>query len=454
VVLGLGDTGLSMARWLTRRGAAVRAADTRAAPPHAGILARELPQVGLAAGPFTDATLAGADLIAISPGIDRRSGPVAQAIRRGVPVAGDVELFAQALKDRAARSSAPPPRILAITGSNGKSTVTAMTGDMARAAGRETVVAGNIGVPVLDALETAEEAAFPEVFVLELSSFQLESTQSLEPDAATVLNVTEDHLDRYDGLAAYAGAKARIFSGHGAQVLNRDDVLSLGMKRAGREVITFGAGAPRDPSEWGIATEGARQLAHGARRLLDIRELPLAGLHNATNALAAMALAHAIGLPHEPLVAALRRFHGLPHRMRKLAEIGGVAYYDDSKGTNVGATVAALSGMDRPVVLIAGGDGKGQDFSPLAAAVEARARAVVLIGRDAPMIARVLAVCGIPVERAGDMEQAVGMAAAAAAAGDAVLLSPACASYDMFRDYIQRAEHYAAAVHRLGEARR
>ena len=455
VVLGLGDTGLSMARWLARRGATVRVADTRAAPPRASELARALPGVALSTGPFTGATLAGADGIAISPGIDRRTGPVARAARRGIPVVGDVELFAQALQERARREpTAARAKVLAITGSNGKSTVTAMTGDMCRAAGRATVVAGNIGTPVLDALEAAGEAGMPEVFVLELSSFQLESTHSLEPAAATVLNITEDHLDRYDGLADYASAKARVFSGQGAQVLNRDDARSLGMACAGRAVTTFGASAPRDASEWGIATGAARQLAHGERRLLDLRELPLAGLHNATNALAAMGLAHAIGLGHEPLVAALRGFRGLPHRMRRLAEIDGVTYFDDSKGTNVGATVAALSGMDRPVVLIAGGDGKGQDFSPLAAAVQARARAVVLIGRDAPQIARALAGCGIPVERASDMEQAVHAAARAAAAGDAVLLSPACASYDMFRDYIQRAERYAAAVHRLGGGRR
>ncbi len=452
LVLGLGDTGLSMARWLTRCGANVSVADSRSAPPQAAALARELPQVPVAAGPFSDAMLAGAELIAISPGIDRRSGPVAQAVKRGVPVAGDVELFAQALN--AAASRQPPaarPKVVAITGSNGKSTVTAMTGDMGRAAGRETVVAGNIGVPVLDALTAiAKGAPSPELIVLELSSFQLESTHSLEAHAATVLNVTEDHLDRYHGLGAYAEAKARVFAGSGIQVLNRDDRLTLNMARAGRSIYTFGVAPPRGASEWGIASgrEG-RELAHGDRRLLPLDELPLAGLHNAANALAALALAHAAGLPEAPLLESLRRFRGLPHRMRKVAEIGGVAYYDDSKGTNVGATVAALSGIDRPVVLIAGGDGKGQDFSPLAAAVRARARAVVLIGRDAPVIAGAIGRGRVPVEHAGDMAQAVQMAAAAAREGDAVLLSPACASYDMFRDYVQRAEAYAAAVRRL-----
>lgn len=452
VVLGLGDTGLSMARWLARRGAGVRVADSRATPPHAASLARELPRVPLATGPFSDATLAGADLIAISPGIDRREAPIANAIKRGVPVVGDVELFAQALKEVASRQpTAVGPKIVAVTGSNGKSTVTAMAGDMCRAAGRETVVAGNIGVPVLDALTAIEtRGAVPDVFVLELSSFQLESTTSLEPDAATVLNVTEDHLDRYDGMTDYAAAKARVFAGNGVQVLNREDRLTLSMARAGRTVCTVGLAPPRGDSEWGI-TGGARPraLAHGGRRLMAVAELPLAGLHNAANALAAHALAHALGLPDDPLIDALRRFPGLPHRMRKVADIAGVAFYDDSKGTNVGATVAALSGLGQPVVLIAGGQGKGQDFSPLAPAVKARARAVVLIGRDAGLIARAIAASGVPVARAADMDEAVARAAAVARPGDAVLLSPACASYDMFRDYVQRAEAFAAAVGRL-----
>ena len=285
MVLGLGDTGLSMARWLAQRGAGVRVADSRAAPPHAARLASELPQVPLTVGQFSAATLAGADLIAISPGIDRREAPIAQAIGRGVPVAGDIELFAEALP----ASRASGARVIAVTGSNGKSTVTAMTGEMCRAAGCETVVAGNIGVPVLDALTAIEQGGpAPDVFVLELSSFQLESTHSLEPDAATVLNVTEDHLDRYDSMRDYAAAKARVFAGSGAQVLNRDDQRSLDMARAGRPLLTFGLSAPRGESEWGITTAGGtRALTHGARRLLAVDELPLAGLHNAANALAA-----------------------------------------------------------------------------------------------------------------------------------------------------------------------
>jgi len=456
VVLGLGDTGLSMARWLARRGAVVRVADSRAAPPHAARLARELPQVPFATGKFSDAALAGVDLIAISPGIDRREAPIAGAVKRGVPVVGDVELFAQALKTPVTRhSSLVTPKVLAVTGSNGKSTVTVMTGEICRAAGRETVVAGNIGLPVLDALAAVEDGGrAPDVFVLELSSFQLESTNSLEPDAATVLNVTEDHLDRYAGMKEYAAAKARIFAGSGVQVLNRDDRWSMGMTRAGRARYTFGVGEPRAETEWGVRVAGdGDALARGPRLLMTASELPLAGLHNAANALAAHALAHAIGAPDETLARALRTFKGLPHRMQQVAEHAGVVFLDDSKGTNVGATVAALTGLGRQVVLIAGGDGKGQDFSPLAPAVKMRARAVVLIGRDAGKLERALAASGVPLRHAGGMDEAVAAAYGEARPGDAVLLSPACASYDMFRNYVHRAEAFVAAVRRLESGR-
>jgi UDP-N-acetylmuramoylalanine--D-glutamate ligase len=441
-----------MTRWLARHGADVRVADTRAEPPHAARLARELPRVALATGAFSDVTLRGADLIAISPGLDRRAAPVASAIKRGVPVVGDVELFAQALKQAITHHpSLITPKVLTVTGTNGKSTVAAMTGEICRAAGRETVVAGNIGTPVLDALGAIEDGtAAPEVFVLELSSFQLESTSSLEPAAAAMLNLTEDHFDRYDGMADYAAAKSRVFAGDGVQVLNRDDRWSMSMARSGRIHFTFGVGQPGAETEWGIrSARGAEVLARGPHSLMAVSDLPLAGLHNAANALAAHALAHAIGVSDEALARALRSFRGLPHRMQKVAEYEGVLFLDDSKGTNVGATVAALAGMRRPVVLIAGGDGKGQDFSPLAPAVKARARAVVLIGRDAELLARAIAASGVPVERAAGMEEAVQAAFRASRAGDAVLLSPACASYDMFLNFVQRAEAFAAAVRRL-----
>jgi UDP-N-acetylmuramoylalanine--D-glutamate ligase len=446
LVLGLGDTGLSMVRWLVRRGADVHVADSRDDPPHAGTLTHELPQVRVSRGAFRDSDFVRADMIAVSPGIDLRRSPVADAVGRGIPVVGDIELFAQTLAAMAAR-----PRLIAITGSNGKSTVTAMVGDMGRTAGMATAVAGNIGLPALDALTALESGGpLPDLFVLELSSFQLESTSSLRPDAAAMLNLCEDHMDRYRDLDEYAAAKERIFAGDGAQVLNRDDRWSMCMARPHRCVVTFGLGAPRSDEEWGIAAgRGKQVLANGAHELLAVDELPVTGLHNAGNALAALALARAIDLPEPPLVAALRAFKGLPHRVQKVAEIGEVAFYDDSKGTNVGATVAALSGMSRPIVLIAGGDGKGQDFMPLVSAVSARAREVVLIGQDADAITRVLSGCAVPITRARSMQEAVEAAYAASRPGDAILLSPACASYDMFRNYVHRAEVFFAAVQNL-----
>jgi len=448
IVLGLGDSGLSMARWLNRRGATVTVADTRAAPPRAADLAREFPDVGIETNGFRGRTLRAAELIAISPGVDRRAPEVAAAITRGTPVAGDIELFAQALP------ASDAPSVIAVTGTNGKSTVTRLAGDICIAAGLRTMVAGNIGTPVLDALIEIEDGApWPQAVVLELSSFQLESTASLDADAATVLNVTPDHFDRYHGIDDYAAAKARVFRGDGAQVLNCDDARVAAMALPGRAVQRFGLEAPAGEREWGVVrADGAAHLARGAQRLLPTAELPLAGLHNAANALAAGALCHAIGVADEPIVAAWRAFHALPHRVEKVAEIDGIAFYDDSKGTNVGATAAALDGFTQPVVLIAGGDGKGQDFAALREPVKRRARAVVLIGRDRERIARALAGCGVPLERADSMEQAVACAFAAGRAGDAVLLSPACASFDMFRNYAHRGEAFAAAAKKLEAA--
>jgi UDP-N-acetylmuramoylalanine--D-glutamate ligase len=447
LVLGLGDTGLSMTRWLVRHGSRVRVADTRADPPHARTLARELPGVHVRTGAFQDADFDGVDIIAISPGVDRRSGPVHQAAKAGVPVVGDVEIFAQVLPQLCSVRNTSRPKVLAITGSNGKSTVTSMTGAACKAAGRETIVAGNIGVPVLDAITAIEEGdALPDVFALELSSFQLESTSTLDPDAAAVLNVTEDHLDRYDSMADYAEAKARIFQGTGTQVLNREDGRSAAMALPGRRVTTFGLDAPRRADDWGVR-EGC--LCRGETALMRVSDLPVAGLHNAANALAALALAHAAGAPLASMLDGLRKFEGLPHRLEKVDEVRGVTFYDDSKGTNVGATVAALNGMTSPVVLIAGGDGKGQDFAPLAPAIATRCRALVLIGRDAPLIEAVVTPGGFKPLHARSMEDAVRVAFGAARPGDAVLLSPACASYDMFRSYVHRGECFVEAVRAL-----
>jgi UDP-N-acetylmuramoylalanine--D-glutamate ligase len=441
LVLGLGATGLSMARWLARQGACVRVADSRADPPNASQLGSELPDVRLDTGPFRFASFDAIDLLAISPGVALSEPLVKRALDTGLPVVGDVELFAQA-KDAASK-------VIAITGSNGKSTVTTMAGSMCEAAGARTVIAGNIGVPVLDALS---ETTQPEIYVLELSSFQLETTCSLAAAAATVLNVSEDHLDRYDGLASYARAKARVFQGNGAQVLNREDGWSMGMRLPDRQVVTFGLDAPPGARDWGIATDASGAfLAQGGRRVMALSELGVPGRHNAANALAALALCTTLGLPESPMVGALRQFRGLPHRLQPVAVCGDVTFYDDSKGTNVGATVAALSGLGRSCVLIAGGEGKGQDFAPLAQAVQQHARAVVLIGRDRERIREALTSSGVALIAADSLDDAVSIAYAAAMPGDCVLLSPACASFDMFRDYRHRGEAFAHIARTLAQ---
>jgi len=468
LVLGLGETGLSMARFLARRGARVRVADTREAPPGLNALAEKVPQAELALGAFRDTSFDQIDLIAISPGVPLATPQVRAAAARGVPVVGDIELFAQALREgyggaQAARDGgggAQVPQVLAVTGTNGKTTVTALLGAMCRRSGRATEVAGNISPAALDVLMQCEDAGHrPEVWVLELSSFQLETTRTLNPAAATVLNVSEDHLDRYGDMDEYARAKARIFRGEGIQVLNRDDARSLRMAVAGRKQLSFGLDAPGRAEDFGLLrADGELSLAQGATPLLGLRELSIAGLHNAANALAALALARALDLPYTSLLPALREFKGLPHRLQKVAEIDGVTYYNDSKGTNVGAAVAALAGFAElaasgaRVILIAGGDGKGQDFAPLAQPVARCARAVVLIGRDAELIARAIGASGVTLLRAGSMEEAVLQARAQARPGDVVLLSPACASFDMFRNYPHRGEVFAACVENIGHA--
>jgi UDP-N-acetylmuramoylalanine--D-glutamate ligase len=440
VVLGLGLTGLSAARWATLQGARVRVVDTRPEPPFAAKLAAELPGVPLVRGPITDAVLAGAATIVISPGLAKDQPPIAAAVARGVELVGDVELFARALQ--------PGQRVLAITGSNGKSTVATLTGELARAAGLRVAVVGNIGEPVLDVLALHERGTpWPDVFVIELSSFQLETTASLKPTAATVLNVTANHLDRYRGIEDYASAKARVFAGAGEQVLNRDDPRSLAMRRPGRIVQTFGAGVPEAELDWGLVQRsGASWLARGGALLMAAKDLALVGRHNALNALAALALISSVAKVDAKVIAALAAFRGLPHRMERVAEIGGVLFVNDSKGTTVAATQAALEGLARPAVLIAGGDGKGQDFAPLKAHVARHCRAVILLGRDGPRIVAALSGIEAPVEFAPTLEVAVSRAIAWARPGDAVLLSPACASLDMFRDYTERGDRFKEAV--------
>ncbi len=426
LVLGLGDTGLSVANWVKSEGGIVRAADTRAAPPRKKDFSGELHT-----GKFKTSLLKEVDLVCISPGLSLKEELVQAALAKGIPVVGDIELFAWSARGK----------VLAVTGTNGKSTVTALTGHLLRSAGIDCEVAGNISPPALDAL--LKRKVPPAAWVLELSSYQLETTWSLAPVGSAMLNLSEDHLDRYAGLAEYAGAKARVFMGEGGQVLNRCDSASMALALPGRPEITFGLDAPSMPEDFGV--EGG-YLVRGTERILPVADLPLAGAHNLSNALAACALACLGGAPLPALAKGMRSFRGLPHRMERVALRSGVEWLDDSKGTNVGATVAALNGLSKKAVLILGGEGKGQNFAPLVPAIRAHAAHVLLIGRDAALIEKAIAGSGVPAERMASMEKAVARAAQVAAPGNAVLLSPACASFDMFRDYRHRGEAFAAAV--------
>lgn len=445
LVLGLGDTGMACVRWLLAQGARVSVADTRAEPPHAATLRQECPTVPLHSGELTDVLLQGAALIVASPGVPLSTPALQAALARGQEVVGDVELFA-----RTVQSWPRPPRVVAITGSNGKTTVTTLVGEIAQAAGLQPQVIGNIGTPVLEALHTQKPA---DVYVLELSSFQLETTHALQLVAGAVLNVTEDHLDRYPDMAAYAAAKARIFRHCPVRVVNRQDSWSRAMATQAVGRVSFGLDAPGAAGDWGLlpAQPGGEPLwvCCGQARVLRVDSLALQGLHNVANVMAALALADALGIERSIAVPVVQAFKGLPHRVEWVAEINGVTYLDDSKGTNVGATVAALTGLAGPVVLIAGGDGKGQDFAPLKPALERNGRAVILIGRDAPLIQAALGQSAIPRIRAGSMEAAVQLAAQYAQPGDQVLMSPACASFDMFDNYLHRAQVFIRAVEAL-----
>jgi UDP-N-acetylmuramoylalanine--D-glutamate ligase len=442
LVIGLGESGLAMARWLARQGARVRVADSRRSPPQADALRAAVPAAALFAGPFSAEAFAGVELIAISPGVPVQEPLVQVAVKRAVPLVSEIELFAWAV-----RRLTPQAALIAITGSNGKTTTTALVGALCRAAGRHTAVAGNISPAALDALMSAIDGGdLPAVWVLELSSFQLETTHTLNADAATVLNISEDHLDRYDGLDDYSAAKERIFQGCRVMVVNRDDPRSLAAARSDRRCVSFGLGAPAKASDYGIV-DGC--LLRGDEPLIALQALQLVGTHNAANALAALALCEAIGIEPQGVLPALAAFTGLAHRVERIAEIDGVRYFDDSKGTNVGATLAAIEGLGCKVAIILGGDGKGQDFSPLRPALEQHARAIALIGRDAPAIAALLAGCQVPLRRCLDMPEAVRWCARQAQSGDAVLLSPACASMDMYRNYAHRAEAFVEAVRGL-----
>jgi UDP-N-acetylmuramoylalanine--D-glutamate ligase len=437
LVVGLGESGLAMAKWLHRQGAFVRVADSRDNPPNLEGLARVAPSAEVIAGPFAAATFAGIDLVVLSPGVPKATPAIAAV---DVPVVSEIELFAAGVREQA-----PGSKIIAITGSNGKTTTTALTAHLLNGAGVPAIACGNISPSALDALMDALDAgALPQIWVVELSSFQLETTHHLNADAATVLNISEDHLDRYAGeLANYAAAKSRVFQGKGVMVLNRDDDWSMANGRCGRTMVTFGLNPAPRAVDYGLAG-GA--ICRGHEVLAAVDALKLSGLHNAANAMAALALCEAVGVAPVRLVGPLTSFAGLPHRVEPVVEIAGIRYIDDSKGTNVGATLAAIEGIGRKVAIVLGGEGKGQDFTPLLPALEKHGRAVALIGRDAATIEAAIFACGLPVRHCTDMQEAVRWLAGQAVAGDCVLLSPACASLDMYRSYAQRAEAFIAAV--------
>jgi UDP-N-acetylmuramoylalanine--D-glutamate ligase len=439
VIVGLGRTGLSCVRHLRARGWKLAVTDTRAEPPQLGALRELDPRIPVRLGALDTRLLEDALCVVVSPGVSLEEPFFAEARRRGLEIVGDIELFARAV-------DAP---VVGITGTNGKSTVTTLVGRMAARAGVKVRVGGNLGEPALDLLAAADRAGEAvDLYVLELSSFQLEATHSLDLAAAAVLNVSPDHLDRYASVAAYADAKARIFARAATAVINLDDPLVVAMPRPGQRTLSFSLRAAIG-ADYAVAIhDGSAWLTRRGQPLLPVSSMRIRGLHNAANALASLALGEALGLPLPAMLAELEAFTGLAHRTQWVAEVAGVTYIDDSKGTNVGATIAAVAGMDGPLVIIAGGDGKNQDFGPLAAAFSGKVHHTVLIGRDGRLIGEVLrGVCG--TEYCASLEEAVRAAAAAARPGDTVLLSPACASLDMFRDYAHRGAVFAQAVKEL-----
>ena len=487
LVLGLGSSGLALARWCARGGAQVTVADTRAAPPQLHALQTSVPAANFVHAEMSESLLAGTsaaafDLVLKSPGLSPAlvAGVVAAAEARGIACGNELSLFAQALADLKA-DQGYAPQVIAITGTNGKTTVTSLTGLLAQRAGKSVAIAGNIGPTLLDTLTEKLDAAslgeaLPDVWVLELSSFQLDGIKNFEPTVATVLNITQDHLDWHETLEAYSAAKANVYGPTGVMLLNRHDPLLMAVLpplvkgKQLRSYFTFGGDAPDRPGDYGIETvNGMAWLVRALeadetfkrrkddevvlhiQRLMPLDALRIRGRHNATNALAALGLAVAAGCSLAAMLHGLRDYRGEPHRVESVGAIAEVEYFDDSKGTNVGATVAALAGLgaERKLVLILGGEGKGQDFSPLVEPVARYARAVVLIGRDAPLIRSALQGVSVPLLDAVSMQEAVHLAQQQASAGDAVLMSPACASFDMFDNYEHRAHVFCEAVRAL-----
>lgn len=432
LIVGLGKTGLSCARFLSARNVPLLVVDNREAPPELARLRAELPEVEVQLGAFDETTFIASREIVLSPGVSLGTPAIAAAVAAGVPVVGDIDLFARNI-------NAP---VLAITGSNGKSTVTALLNEILLGAGKRVAMGGNIGTPALALIAESDE---PDFYLLELSSFQLETTHALNAAAAVILNLSPDHLDRYEDVEHYLEAKQRIFRGDGTVIWNRDDDVLSQLDLSGRTGCSFGMDEP-DDNDFGIRYDtGISYLAKGCRLIMPLDQLALKGAHNIANALAAAALADSVGIAEAAIVTALKQFGGLPHRMQWLAEKNGVSWFNDSKGTNVGATVAALRGLDGKVVLIAGGVGKGADFSPLKSVLAEKARAVVLMGQDATLIESAIGDV-TTIIHVDSMAAAVAQAATLAQPGDTVLLSPACASFDMFSGFEARGDAFVVAV--------
>ncbi len=434
-IIGTGITGLSVARFLVRQQQQFILLDTRAVPPNLDAVQQEFPGVVIECGELNSETLLACDEIIVSPGVAIATPAIAHAQAAGIPVVGDIELFARSAK-------AP---MVAITGSNAKSTVTTLVGEMAATAGIKVAVGGNLGTPALDLLDDAVE-----LYVMELSSFQLETVSKLNAKVATILNISADHLDRYTDMRAYILAKLRVYFGAENIVVNRNDVLTHPPFAAGVKPIYFGGKA--DFGSFGlIDDDGDVYLAKNLTRLMRANELQIRGKHNVDNALAALALGDAAGIPMDAMIATLKTFRGLRHRCEFVAQKNGVEFYNDSKGTNIGATLAAIQGLARSpaqLIVIAGGEGKGQDFTELKPVLANNTCQLVLIGRDAPVIASAVGDVA-PVCFASSMKEAISKAFALANSGDAVLLSPACASFDMFKNYEDRGEKFCAAVQEL-----
>jgi UDP-N-acetylmuramoylalanine--D-glutamate ligase len=437
VIIGLGITGMSCVRYLHELGQRLVVVDTRAQPPELHTLRREFPDVTLHTGTFNSELLCQAKYLVVSPGVSIQDPAIRHAFDNGVQLTGDIALFCKEAK-------AP---VIAVTGSNGKSTVANLVTDMIKAAGLKAALGGNIGIPALSLLD----GETPDFYVLELSSFQLETVSKLNARASVILNITSDHMDRYPDMQSYIAAKAHIYEGSGCMVINKDDEIVSSMADSSRNTVCYSSKSPENQHHFGIVEyEGNDYLCFGKELIMPVTELRIQGKHNALNALAALALGQCIGLKLSDMTSSLKSFKGLPHRCEWVAEYDGVEWINDSKGTNPGASIAAIEGLSNgnDIVLIAGGDGKGADFSSLSHVAIGRVHSAILIGRDASRIETAL---GEEVRTffATSMLAAVNLAAKLAVRGNKVLLSPACASFDMFRDYQERGDVYKDSVHTL-----